>query len=113
HPALRAPFPASRRRGAAAVISRPLEARGEPPVGDGNVKLFGIEVFPEPFEPFFALRVSGIGQNFEQFRVAPHAAAVFRRAVALAVDAGRIGLPGNGGKSLSTATMCSQLSPKS
>jgi hypothetical protein len=74
-----------------------VEAGSEGGIGDGDGEVLGVEVFAEPFEALGAFRVGGVGKDLEQFFIAPDAAAIFRRTVALAGDAGGIGLAVDGG----------------
>src|SRR6201995_725336 len=74
-----------------------VEAGSEGGIGDGDGEVLGVEVFAEPFEALGAVRVGGVGKNLVQFCIAPNAAAIFRRTVALAGDAGGIGLAVDGG----------------
>jgi len=69
-----------------------LELGGQHGVGEFDVELVRVELFADPVDPFGVLGMGGIGQDGQQFLIAPDASAIFWRTVALSGDTDRIGL---------------------
>jgi hypothetical protein len=76
------------------LIERQLffsEAGGEHGVGEFEVEGVRVELFADPVDLFGVFGMGGIGQNGQQFLIAPYAAAILRRTVALSSDAEGVG----------------------
>jgi len=71
---------------------------GEVTVGSLDVERLGVEVLVvHPLEALGAFRVGGVGEDLQELGISPGAAAIFRRAVALSLDAEGIALLVRGG----------------
>src|SRR3954468_11365832 len=76
------------------------EAGGENCVCNFGIEVVGIEVFTQPLTSLGVLWMSRIGENFEQFKVAPGTATILGRTPALCGGTGGTGQSLNDGQAL-------------
>src|SRR5215210_7380312 len=76
------------------------EAGGESCVCDFGIEVVGVEVFTQPLTSLDVLGMSRIGEDFEQLKVAPGAAAILGRTPALSGGAGGTGQSFKAGQAL-------------
>src|SRR5215210_9531038 len=76
------------------------EAGGESCVYDFGIEVVGVEVFTQPLTSLDVLGMSRIGEDFEQLKVAPGAAAILGRTPALSGGASGTGQSFKAGQAL-------------